>query len=180
MTRLIAAALAGAFLFLAGPAMAGSTECLYQALPVEKRDEVDRIYQRSLNAGLASSVYNRDDLFAALVACKVPTEGPKLEPALKALAGREFETQAGAWILERPGMMVEQLETAWKGLDPELAKDIREALNADLEDQLERSLLAAREPFLKLLGLPVDRQSLDYAKAYLTGRFAREVFEPKF
>lgn len=180
MTRLVAATLAGAFLFLAGPALAGSTECLYQALPVEKRDEVDRIYQRSLNAGLASSVYNRGDLFAALVACKVPTEGPKLEPALKALAGREFETQAGAWILERPGMLVEQLETAWKTLDPALAGAIREALEENLGDELERALLAAREPFLKLLGLPGDRQTLEYAKAYLAGRFAREVFEPKF
>lgn len=177
--RLVAAALGAAVAVLAvsSPASAGTADCIYQALPKAKRDQVDAVYDRSRREGARAVIYTADEALSAAAACiKDPTEA-KVMDAMVALAGHEFQMQAVRWFVRQPGVTPERIENAWKAVDPQLLRDSRATMRTSNDADAQARLAPAREPFLRALGIPVDSDSLAYAALYLYGRVALEVYD---
>lgn len=179
LVPVLAAALSAVLLFSAGPALAGSTDCIYQALPAEKHALTDQAYDQSLEAGTAFAPFSREELEAALVACGVDLAGPGVSPAMIALAGREYQVQAQRRFVAR-GVRPERIEAAWAEV-PAMALGLAKAaaLEGDDADVVE-SMRAVSEPFVRALGLPTDADNLEWAAAYLSGRAMREAQETRF
>ena len=177
--RLIGAGL-GAFaaiMAVSTPAFAGTADCIYQAMPKAKRDQVDALYDKSRREGAQAVIYTAEEAFAATQACiEEPTE-EKVMDALVALAGHEFKLQATRWFLRQPGVTEARIEGAWGRVDPAILRASRAGFRDSSDADAQRILAPAREPFLRALGVPVTEDSLAYAALYLYGRMALEVYD---
>ncbi|MDB5470911.1 MAG: hypothetical protein JWR84_2471 [Caulobacter sp.] len=159
---------------LAGPAAAGDVRCLMEHLPAEKRAEVEALYARSVDEGLASSLYSEADFEAMLAACKVATDDEtRLTAAAQALAGYEAETGVALWLKTNRDIDDHTLQGVWSAsrlADPTVAEAASgdEALAATLVFEL-----AAK------LGLE-DQEDLGNLAAYVSARLLRQTSERKF
>lgn len=172
MIRLIPLAWLAAL--LAGPAAAGDVQCLMKNLPAEKRAQVEALYARSVDDGLASSLYSEADFEAALNACKVDTaDEARLTAVGQALAGYEAETGVALWLKTNRDIDEATLQRVWKAsrlADPAVA----EAATADQDMIVGLTLdLAAR------LGLE-DQEDLGNLGAYVSARLLRQAAERRF
>ena len=161
-------------LLLAGPAAAGDARCLMEHLPADKRAQVEALYARSVDEGLASSLYSEADFEAMLAACEVPLDNSdQLTAAAQALAGYEAETGVALWLKTNRDIDERTLQGVWKAsrlADPAVA----EAASGD--EDLAATLvfeLAAK------LGLE-DQEDLGALAAYVSARLLRQVSERKF
>lgn len=170
--RLIPLAALG--VLLAGPAAAGDVRCLIDHLPADKRAQVEALYARDVDEGLASSLYSEDDFEAMLAACKVSaTDTEQLAAAAQALAGYEAETGVALWLKTNRDIDDRTLQGVWKASrlsDPATA----EAATSD--DSLTAELvfeLAGK------LGLE-DQQDIGNLAAYVSARLLRQASERRF
>jgi hypothetical protein len=159
---------------LGGPAAAGDVRCLMEHLPADKRAQVEAMYARSVEEGLASSLYSDADFEAMLAACKIPiADTDRLTAAAQALAGYEAETGVALWLKANRDIDDRTLQTVWQAsrlADPAVAEE------ASSDDQLVATLaleLAAK------LGLE-DQEDLTNLAAYVSARLLRQVSERRF
>jgi hypothetical protein len=176
MQRPISFAVLGALLLVvwAAPAAAGDARCLIDNLPADKRAQVEAAYARSVDEGLASSVYSEEDFEAMLAACKVPvTDEAQLTAAAQALAGYEAETGVALWLKANRDIDERTLQGVWKASrlsDPAVAD--RAASDEDLTANLILELAGK-------LGLEAQ-EDLSNLAAYVSGRLMRQDSERKF
>eukprot|EP01030_Chromulinospumella_sphaerica_P009246 gene9246-9056_t len=172
MKRLIP--LMGALALLAGPAAAGDVRCLMEHLPADKRAQVEALYARDVDEGLASSVYSEADFEAMLAACKVPTEdATMLTAAAQALAGYEAETGVALWLKTNRDIDQRTLQGVWSAsrlADPAVAE-------AAVDDEALASTLVYE--LAAKLGLD-DQEDLGNLAAYVSARLLRQSSERKF
>ena len=174
MTRWIWLTALAAALLLAGPAAAGDALCLMDHLPADKRAEVEAMYARSVDEGLASSLYSEADFEAMLAGCNIAaSDADRLTAAAQALAGYETETGVALWLKANRDIDDRTLQAVWSAsrlADPAVA----EAAAAD--DEMVAGLvyeLAAK------LGLE-DQEDLTNLGAYVSARLLRQASERKF
>ncbi|RYF94415.1 MAG: hypothetical protein EON95_05455 [Caulobacteraceae bacterium] len=161
-------------LVCAGPAMAGDARCLVDNLPADKRAQVEAAYARSVDEGLASSVYSEEDFEAMLTACKVSmTDDAQLTAAAKALAGYEAETGVALWLKANRDIDDRTLQGVWRATrlaDPAVVD--RAATDENLTANLVLELAAK-------LGLEAQ-EDLSNLAAYVSGRLMRQDSERRF
>lgn len=172
MTRLIPLALA--LVLLAGPAAAGDVRCLMEHLPADKRAQVEALYARDVDEGLASSLYSEADFEAMLSACHISTQDEgRLTAAAQALAGYEAETGVALWLKTNRDIDEATLQKVWRtsrSADPAVAEKALTSQEVVAELVFE---LAAK------LGLEAE-EDLGNLAAYVTARLLRQANEARF
>jgi hypothetical protein len=176
MTRLFPLALliALAATLPASPAAAGDVRCLMANLPADKRAQVEALYARSVDEGLASSLYSEADFEAMLTACHVSTQDEgQLSAAAQALAGYEAETGVALWLKTNRDIDDATLQKVWRAsraADPAVAE--KALTDQDVVAQLVYELAAK-------LGLD-DEEDLGNLAAYVSARLLRQANETRF
>lgn len=159
---------------LASPAAAGDVRCLMEHLPADKRAKVEALYARSVDEGLASSLYSEADFEAMLSACHVSTQDEgRLTAAAQALAGYEAETGVALWLKANRDIDEATLQKVWRAsraADPAVAEQALTSQDVVAELVFE---LAAK------LGLE-DEEDLGNLAAYVTARLLRQANEARF
>lgn len=159
---------------LGGPVAAGDARCLLDNLPADKRAQVEAIYARSVDEGLATSLYSEDDFEVMLAACRVAVDDEaQLTAAAQALAGYETENGVALWLETNRDIDAPTLEGVWKAsrlADPAVAA------RASGDDELTKTLIYELAGKLGL-DTPGD---LDNLAAYVSARLLRQDSERKF
>lgn len=159
---------------LGGPVAAGDARCLVDNLPADKRAQVQAAYERSVDEGLATSLYSEEDFDVMLAACQVATaDEAQLTAAAQALAGYEAERGVALWLKANRDIDDRTLEGVWKA---SRVSDPAVAAQAAQDEDLAASLileLAGR------LGLEA-REDLSNLAAYVSARLLRQESERRF
>ena len=159
---------------LAGPAAAGDVRCLVDNLPADKRAQVEATYARSVDEGLAASLYSEEDFEAMLAACKVAVgDEAQLTAAAQALAGYEAENGVALWLKANRDIDERTLQAVWRA---SRLSDPAVAARASSDDELTRTLIYELAGKLGL-DTPGD---LDNLAAYVSARLLRQDSERKF
>jgi len=153
---------AGAWLlFFAGPAMADPVECLWNALPAEKREIV-----------VASSeweAFTNEDFERGRVACKL--SDAEFGAVVGGTAGYASEMRGVRWFSTR-GISQAQLEAAFEEVRP----GVRAAMAIEVLDQRANALRPLIARFLARIGVGKDDEANGGGRAavyYLAGRDMR-------
>ena len=172
MKRLIP--LAGLVAMLGGPAAAGDARCLIDNLPAEKRAQVEAVYARSVDEGLATSLYSEEDFEVMLAACKVATaDEAQLTAAAQALAGYEAEHGVALWLKANRDIDDRTLQAVWRA---SRLSDPAVAARASEDDNLTAMLVL---DLAGKLGLEAQ-EDLGALAAYVSARLLRQDSERRF
>lgn len=159
---------------LAGPAAAGDARCLLDNLPADKRAQVEATYARSVDEGLATSLYSEEDFEAMLAACKVATgDEAQLNAAAQALAGYEAESGVALWLKANRDIDDRTLQAVWRA---SRLSDPAVAARASNDDDLTAMLVL---DLAGKLGLEAQ-EDLGALAAYVSARLLRQDSERRF
>ena len=192
--RLLQASFATAALLGCGPAFAGETRCLWNALAPATQDRLLAAYSGSGAAGVADAKLEPAEARRQMTHCAElgGVVDPKRAVKAMGLALQGFVVQHGALrqLAALNGPNDQQLDLAWRELGPEKRALLRqqaekkgEAPNRDAEwpaaagPVIQELLDAVARLTLHDRTDPAVQRELD---AYVAGRSLQEAFEPRF
>ncbi len=171
---LLSAAAVGLCL-VTSPALAGDVECIWQKLP---QDRLAAYVAKSDGQDVTDVMdfVGEEPIVSAIIACKVSESGAR--SAGSAFAGITRQRVAEARLAKSANLTPQQLDAAWRKVDPEQAKKVALAIVG----QDDGSGTAALDSVLTVLGqgLPNAADLRADLIVYAAGRATRDYFEPQF